>query len=172
MPIRFFSIPALHPEPAASELNHCLATQRVAQVERSFVADGPGSYWAVCVTVLDGADERRSEHRDERSEASRRRSAVDYREVLGTEEFALYDRLRKARKQAAEADGLPTYAVFNNDQLAAMVQGRITSAAGLAAIDGVGQGRITRYGAAFLALLQDGVPRLPPAAAAPTGQAG
>lgn len=172
MPIRFFTVPALHPEPAASELNHCLATQRVAQVERSFVADGPGSFWAVCVTVLDGADERRNDRRDERSDASRRRSAVDYREVLGADEFALYDRLRIARKQAAEVDGLPTYAVFNNDQLASMVLGRVTSAAGLAAIDGVGQGRITRYGAAFLALLQDGVPRLPAAAAAPTGQAG
>ena len=57
MPIRFFSIPALHPEPAASELNHCLATQRVAQVERSlaaFMADAPAQLARVQEALLAG----------------------------------------------------------------------------------------------------------------------
>ncbi len=178
MTLRFFSVPALHAEPAAGELNRCLATERIAHVEKSFVADGAGSYWAVCVTVVDDGDDRRPERRDgrdergersERGDAARRRGTVDYRELLAADEFALYDRLRIARKQAAEADGLPTYAVFTNDQLAAMVRGRMTSAAALATIDGVGEGRISRYGATFLALLHDGVPRLTTATRPPAG---
>lgn len=172
MSIIFFTVPALHPEPGASELNHCLATQRVAQVERSFVADGSASFWAVCVTVLDSAGGRRGERPDERGDAARRRGAVDYRELLSADEFALYDRLRSARKQAAEVDGLPTYAVFTNEQLAAMVRGRVASADALAAIEGVGAGRVGRYGDAFLALLREGVARLGGPSAPLAGEGG
>ncbi len=164
MPLRFFTLPALHGETAVGDLNHCLATQRIAQVEKHFVADGSASFWAVCVTVVDEGDARRTERRDERGDPARRRNTVDYRELLAADEFALYDRLRIARKQAAEADGLPTYAVFTNDQLAAMVRGRVDNAADLAAIEGVGEGRIKRYGASFLAVLTEGVPRLTPVA--------
>jgi superfamily II DNA helicase RecQ len=156
MPLIFFTIPTLHPEPSASELNQCLATQRVAQVEKSFVADGAASHWAVCVTLVDAQGDRPGL----RGDANRRRGAVDYRELLSAEEFALYDRLRSARKQAAEADGLPTYAVFTNEQLAAMVRGRVNSAAALAGIDGVGDGRVARYGPAFLPMLCEGVARM------------
>jgi len=163
MPLLFFTVPANDPDRAAAELNQCLATQRVAQVEKNFVTAGGGSFWSVCVTVVEGGAVRR----DERSDAGRRRAAgsIDYRELLGAEEFALYDKLRSARKQAAEAEGLPTYAVFTNEQLAAMVQQRMTTAAALQAIDGIGEGRIARYGETFLALLRDGVPRLSPAPA-------
>jgi superfamily II DNA helicase RecQ len=166
MQLRFFTIPTLRPEPAASELNHCLATQRVAQVDKTLVADGSNSHWSVCVTLVD-TDVSAPRRMDERSDSARRRNAVDYREVLPPADFALYDRLRDARKQAAEAEGLPTYAVFTNEQLAAMVTGRVTSAAGLATIEGVGEARVQRYGPRFLPLLQAGVPGLPARAGAP-----
>ena len=164
MQLRFFTIPTLRPEPEASELNHCLATQRVAQVDKSLVADGANSHWSICVTLVDAATGATA-RREDRSDAARRRTSVDYRELLAPDEFALYDRLRNARKEAAEADGLPTYAVFTNEQLAAMVRGRVTTAAGLGAIEQVGEGRVNRYGDRFLPLLQAGVPGL----AAPTG---
>ena len=166
MSLKFFDIPALQPMAAASELNQCLATNRVAQIEKHFVADGASSFWAVCVTVVDGGAGARG---DGRGEAARRRNSVDYRELLSADEFALYDRLRVARKQAAEADGLPTYAVFTNEQLAAMVRNRVTSAATLGAIDGIGAGRIERYGVAFLALLRERVPGLKPVLAGRAG---
>ena len=105
MPMMYFSIPALRPEPAASDLNHCLATHRVAQVQQQLVADGANSYWAVVVSVLDG--EASGPARANGGDAGRRRTGIDYRELLAADEFALYDRLRTARKHAAEADGVP-----------------------------------------------------------------
>ena len=60
MPLNFFTIPAVHLEPGASALNHCLATQRVAQVEKSLVADGAASVWAVGVAVVEGTNGRPS----------------------------------------------------------------------------------------------------------------
>ena len=60
MRLIFFTIPAVHLEPGASELNHFLATQRVAQVEKSLVADGVASVCAVGVAVVEGTNGRPS----------------------------------------------------------------------------------------------------------------
>lgn len=159
MPMLYFSIPAQQPEPAASELNHCLATRRVAQVQQQLVADGGNSFWAVAVSVIDG-DARTGAAQATAGDNGRRRNSIDYRELLAADEFALYDQLRSARKQAAEADGVPTYAVFTNEQLASMVRQRMTSTAALGSLHAVGEGRLRSYGDRFLALLREGVPLL------------
>jgi hypothetical protein len=62
--------------------------------------------------------------------AAARAGRVDYREVLSPPEFAVYDRLRTLRKELAQAEGLPPYAVFSNEQLAAFVQRRNQQRAG------------------------------------------
>jgi superfamily II DNA helicase RecQ len=162
MKLQTFHIPVLAPEAAQDALNRHLASHRVAHVDRQFVADGAASFWAVCVTSIDGSEGTGVAGAD----AARKARSVDWREKLSVDEFALYDRLRSARKAQAETEGLPPYAVFSNEQLAAMVQGRVTTAAALAAIEGVGEARMRRYAELFLPLLQAGVPGLPAAAPA------
>jgi superfamily II DNA helicase RecQ len=79
---------------------------------------------------------------------------IDYRERLSEADFAIYAKLRSLRKSIAERDGLPAYALFTNEQLAAMVQQRVTSLKGLEEIPGVGPARVSKYGAAFLEILR------------------
>ena len=79
---------------------------------------------------------------------------IDYREVLAEQEFAVFAKLRALRKTLAEREGLPAYALFTNDQLAAMVQQRATSTTALAAIEGVGKARVEKFGNAFLDILR------------------
>ena len=128
MKLHTFHIPVLAPEAAQDALNRHLASHRVAHVDRQFVADGAASFWAVCVTSIDGSEGTGAASTD----AARKARSVDWREKLSVDEFALYDRLRSARKTQAESEGLPPYAVFSNEQLAAMVLGRVTTAAALA----------------------------------------
>lgn len=78
----------------------------------------------------------------------------DYKELLSPEDFAVFVKLRDLRKEIAQADAVPVYAIFTNEQLARMVETRVTSAAGLEAIAGVGDARIAKYGERFLACLQ------------------
>ncbi len=47
-----------------------------------------------------------------------------------------------------------------NEQLAEMVRRRITTPQALAAIEGIGEARLSRYGPAFLEILVAGVPLL------------
>ena len=64
----------------------------------------------------------------------RQRQRIDYRELLDDHDFAIFSRLRDLRNRLAKNEGLAPYLVFNNEQLAKMVQGKVTSKAALLAI--------------------------------------
>ena len=53
----------------------------------------------------------------------------------------------------AEREGVPPYALFNNDQLAAMVRTKVRTKEDMGRIDGVGPGRIEKYAESFLEVL-------------------
>jgi superfamily II DNA helicase RecQ len=116
----------------------------VVNVEKAFVANGDRSFWSVCVTWMDGAGEK----------GSRPKSRVDYKEVLNEKDFAIYVKLRTLRKTIAEKEGLPLYALFSNEQLAAMVQKKIATRTALGAVDGVGKARLEKYAEPFLGVLR------------------
>lgn len=153
MKMQFFLIPIRDPHDATDELNAFLSSHRVVHTERQFVADGANSLWSICVSYVEG---------DGRPGASdRRQRKVDYREVLPEADFAVFVKLRTLRKELADREGVPAYALFTNEQLAEMVQKRVVSLAGLSEIGGVGNARVEKYGAAFLLVLQESVPLLP-----------
>lgn len=151
MELRFFSIPARDPGVFGEELNRFLRGHRVLVVQRELVReDGGGAYWAVCVEYLPAAvDDGKN------GGSTSGKPKVDYREVLNEADFAVFSRLRELRKQVAEREAVPVYAVFTNEQMAAMVTGRVDSLAALGKIEGIGEARVQKYGAAFLTLLKE-----------------
>ena len=151
MQFHFFSIPAQGPEEEVATLNRFLAGHRILAVDRHFVAEGPNSRWAICVSIDHGPAGMNGAMAHS---AAARRGKVDYKDVFSPPEFAVYARLRELRKGRAEAEGVPAYAVFTNEQLAEMVQRRVTSAAALREIAGIGEARVEKYGPAFLDLIE------------------
>lgn len=147
MKIRVFTVDARDPAAGEEALNAFCASERVAEVERKFVKQGSRSFWTFCVTAVDGAASARAA-------ASSRRDRVDYREVLSEADFVVFAQLRDIRKAQAQAEGVPPYALFTNDQLAAMVTSRVTSTAALEEVEGVGKSRAEKYAAHFLPVLQ------------------
>ena len=147
MKFRFFRIPVIASESAEDALNQFCAQNPLASVEKQFVADGANSFWSVCVTCI--------EH--ESAAKSFRKSKIDYREVLDEKQFAKFAHLRTLRKDLAERDRLPAYALFTNEQLAEMVRQGVGSLQELAAIEGIGAARIEKYGEAFVRALNKAV---------------
>ena len=101
----------------------------VLAVHREWLDDGSQSCWAFCIEVQPGdgplPDALKAAH-----DARRGRGAdIDYRQVLAEDGFAVYARLRAARKALTQRDGMPLYAVCSNEQLAAMVTGHGASLA-------------------------------------------
>ena len=138
MRMHFVTVPVFDGAQAERELNAFLSQHRVLSLDRQFLHDGAASAWAICVTYVDGEAPART--------PKKAPGRVDYREVLPDAEFAVFSKLRALRKALAERDGVPPYAVFTNEQLAAMVQRKIQDTTELASLSGVGQARVAKYG--------------------------
>ena len=87
------------------------------------------------------------------STASQPQTRVDYKEILSPEDFLVFSRLRELRKKVAEAQGIPVYAVFTNDQLAEMARKRPQTDADLKKLDGIGEGKCGKFGEPFIKAL-------------------
>lgn len=70
-------------------------------------------------------------------------------------DIALFDALRKLRKQIADHEQVPPFVVFSDATLAEMAARRPRDEAALLSVNGVGQRKLQRYGEDFLALLID-----------------
>lgn len=161
MQYRFFCVPVTNAGDVELEMNDFLRTVQVITVHRDLIYQEDRYYWAVAVEYATSRD------RDGRKGEQGRRK-IDYKEVLSPEDFAVYVKLRDWRKETAVREAVPLYTVFMNEQLAAMVQNKVTTKAGLREIQGVGDARIDKYGDAVLAILSR--PAVPEAQAVATGQ--
>jgi ATP-dependent DNA helicase RecQ len=74
--------------------------------------------------------------------------------LSAAENDALFERLRVLRKQLADTQGLPPYVIFHDATLREMVAKRPQSLDQFAAIRGVGEGKLARYGEQFIAALR------------------
>jgi hypothetical protein len=146
MQLRFFRIPAHDTGGFAEELNGFLRSHRIVNVEREFCNNSDGAYWAVCVEYLASVS-------GGAGPSGGGKDKIDYREKLSPEDFAVFSALREVRKELAERDGVPVYAVFTNEQIAAMVTTKADSLAALQKIDGVGASRLEKYGERIVAAL-------------------
>lgn len=159
MPMKFFAIPALDPSGAEEELNRFLRGHRTVSLTRQLVTAEVRAVWCVAIEYLDGVPQRI----DAATGADPgRKNRVDYKDVLNPADFALFSKLREVRKQLAEADGLPVYAVFTNEQMAQVAQLRPRTPSALQAIEGIGEAKTARYGARLLEVVE---PKVEPAPA-------
>ena len=143
MQVHFFSIPAIGGQSAQEQLNQFLGQQRILGLQKEFVANGEQSFWSLCITIDKAA-------KVESQSVSKKRSAVDYRDILSPEDFACFARLRDLRKVMSEQQGVPVYGIFTNQQLAEMATMSAPSLSAISQIDGIGEKRRDQYGQQFL----------------------
>lgn len=148
MQLKVFSVSAQGGEEAVEEMNRFLRSHRVLSIEKRMVEQG--GYWSFCVEYLERGGEGGGP-----GVADRAKRGVDYKEILSAEDFAVFAKLRDLRKEMAEKEGVPAYAVFTNEQLAAMVTGKVDTQAAMGKIDGIGSARLEKYASAFLEVLKN-----------------
>lgn len=146
MQFKLFSIAATGDTEAEAELNRFLRSHRAVSVEKQLVQSGGTACWFFCVEYLVNAA-------PDRKDAGRPR--VDYKEVLGPDDFVVFARLREARKELAGKEAIPVYAVCTNEQLAEMAKTRPATKADFKKIDGFGDAKTDKYGETFLKVIQE-----------------
>lgn len=75
---------------------------------------------------------------------------VDWRDVLTPTQFAVYDLLRKKRKEIGEKTKIPLYGILSNEQLALMSQNPPKTKEEFLKIKGVNDQKYKQFGEQFL----------------------
>lgn len=145
---KFFAVPVNHAADVEAELNAFLNTIRLIDVRKEIIHQDGRACWAVAVEYATG------EAASVNNGASLKKR-IDYKDELSPEDFAVFAKLRDWRKAVAGKEAVQLYTVFTNDQLAAMVEKKITSKNSLREINGIGDARIEKYGDAVVSMLRN-----------------
>ena len=84
------------------------------------------------------------------------RSSSAVRSTLREEDQHLWEALRECRQRLASEHAVPPYVIFHDKTLAEMIESRPSTESELLGISGIGQAKLERYGAEFLAVLNEG----------------
>lgn len=144
MQIQIFTIPILGGEEMMQEMNHFLRANRVSDIQKTMTQSAGVSYWTFCITYLPQCPVKGADA------VLPRKSKIDYREVLEEPEFVRFCEYRKIRKQIAENQAIPPYAVFTDAELAEIAKLDPPSLKGLKSIPGIGDKKVEKYGAYFI----------------------
>ena len=138
MNIKIFDIASISPQSDMEQINKFLRGHKVLDVDRQFyVSSDHMGHWSLLVTYL--AEQNAPL-------PAERREKVDYKTMLDETAFAKFTRLRMIRKQLAEEDAVPAYAVFTDAELAQIARLPDIDATLLGKISGIGEKRIAKYG--------------------------
>lgn len=106
------------------------------------MVDG-NSCWTFCVTYIQDAQ---SLPVVKEGKSAR----VDYKEVLDEDAFGRFALMRKVRKEIADNDAVPAYAVFTDAELAELAKtGNEVTPALMQTISGIGKKKVEKYGVMF-----------------------
>lgn len=140
MQIKIFDITSVASEESMEALNKFLRGNKILDIDRQFYysSDKVG-HWSLLVTYL-------PQQQGLAYPAFERREKVDYKTMLSERDFDKFTKLRAIRKQLAESDAVPAYAVFTDAELAQIAQLPRMDSTLLSQITGIGEKRIVKYG--------------------------
>lgn len=132
-------------------LNAFLRAHRIVKVDKAVFPEG----WAFCVEWLDSRNESGSTNG---AAFYRQAGKVDYREILPSEVFERFAKLRERCKKIAEEDKVKPYVVMTDAQLAEIAKLESPTVAAIEKIPGVGESRVKQYVPRLLERSSDGKP--------------
>jgi len=142
MQYRIFNVPVPESEPEVEEMNRFLRGNRIVAIEKQLVGVGNTSYWSFCVQYI-GASTSDFKSNFPQGE---KKEKIDYKNVLDTPAFEIFSKLRVLRKQIAENDAVPAYAVYTDAELAEISKLDAITPKNLLTINGIGDKRVEKYG--------------------------
>jgi superfamily II DNA helicase RecQ len=145
MQIKIMTVPIVGGEAANEGLNLLLRSKKVLQVEHQLLTTPAGSYWCFCVKYLDTPPTPLP---------GEKVAKTDYKQVLDEATFKRFSRLREVRKQLAQQEAVPAYAVFTDEELAEVAKLPELTLASLKTIRGIGEKKVEKYGEPLIAHLK------------------
>ncbi len=135
-----FSEPSSH-----AELNNFLKSHRIINVEKRLIDGERGTGWVFLVEYSDI---------DGSKAGYTMSSKIDWRDVLTPSQFAVYDWLRKRRKEISDKTKIPLYGILSNEQLALMSQNLPKTKEDFLKIKGINESKYKQWGEVFLKAIE------------------
>ena len=132
---KIFTVPCSGGEEQNEEMNRFLRGNKVVGIEKKFFYSNGSAYWTFCVEYLNQPSSLYPE----------RKEKIDYKNVLSSEVFAVFSRLRVIRKQLAEEDAVPAFSVFTDAELAEISKLKEITESEVKRIEGIGEKRVDKY---------------------------
>ncbi len=142
MQVKFFTVSITDNEQQSDELNKFLRANKILEIDNQLVHNEKGAYWCFCIKYLEGNE---SNNRNLKYPEK-----VDYKEVLNEATFKRFSVLREIRKQIAQDEGLPAFAVFTDAELSEIAKLSNLTLQTLTTIKGIGEKKIEKFGKRFL----------------------
>ncbi|MCL2414959.1 MAG: HRDC domain-containing protein [Bacteroidales bacterium] len=137
MQIKLFFIGFADFEQGNEEVNKFLRSKKIVSIESNFVSHDKYCGWAFIVQYLDVP---------QNNTTSSPKEKIDYKNVLDEATFEKFSKLREIRKQLAEQDAVPAYAVFTNEELAEIAKLEEMTEKNMLKIQGIGEKKVEKYG--------------------------
>ena len=144
MQIKIITIPIIGGESQNEELNLLLRSKKVLQVEKSLVSTDNQSFWTFCIKYVEDATINDGE-----------KIKVDYRQVLDEPTFKKFSKLREIRKKIAQAESVPAYAVFTDEELSGIAKLDNINVQTIQSIKGIGVKKVEKYGEQLVKYMAD-----------------
>ena len=151
---KIFPIPVYNPEEKEGELNRFLGSHKILTIHKEIVREQSGNY--VCFVVEYLTQGQKEGMTEPSKEKNAKKDRVDYKEILSSEDFQLYLRLKDWRKLAGEKqDNAPLYTIFTNEQLAQICEKKVSSKTDLKKIPGIGDIKADNYGEDVIKIISE-----------------
>lgn len=137
MQFKLFTIPVSDSGAALEELNRFLRGHKTLAVDKHLIASEDSANWCFCVSYIANAlppDEKTNQKKD-------------YKNLLSLEVFEVFSKLRKIRKELAEQEAVPAYAIFTDEELAGIAGLEELTISNLQKVSGIGIKKTEKYGA-------------------------
>ena len=143
MQVKVYTIPLFENSELTEEMNSFLRVHKVLSVDNKLVTVGEQAFWTFCITYLPQQNHCTPEP------VQQKKNRTDYKYLLDDETFAKFSRLRLIRKQLAEQEAVPAYAVFTDSELADISRLEEITPENIRQIQGIGQKKVEKYGIAM-----------------------
>jgi len=141
MQIKLFTIPINEIESYNDELNKFLHSHKIIEVDKHLVQNGVSYNWCFYISYIGTTQDTKFGTKKK----------IDYMQVLDTETFAIFSKLREIRKQIALKHAVSAYIVFTDAELAEIAKLKELNVNMLKTIKGVGDKKAEKYGSELLA---------------------
>lgn len=129
---------------SCEEMNAFLRGRKIVEVEKHFYAMQTSAFWTFCISYIDETPNNQTVVKKEK---------IDYKDVLDEKSFEKFIALREMRKEIAQKEGVPIYAVFTNEEMANIAKLDSLSLNTLQSVNGIGEKRVDKYGKAVIETL-------------------